>query len=184
EGYGLTETSPIVTANPMTKGKAGTVRKVLPNLEVKIADDGEVLVKGPSITSGYYNDPEETADSFEGDWFKTGDVGEFDEEGYLKIIDRKKRILLLSSGMNVAPHPIENAINESVYNAQLLIIGDNRNYIIAIINPEFDSLTKWAKRKGIKEENLEKLSSDPAVKKMLEKEVNRLTERFTNYSQP
>src|SRR5690625_1248075 len=140
EGYGLTETSPIVTANPMTKGKAGTVGKVLQNLEVIIAGDGAVLVRGPSITQGYYNDPDETADSFDDDWFKTGDIGEFDEEGYLKIIDRKKRILVLSTGMNVAPQPIENAINESAYIAQSLVIGDNRNYVLTIINPEFESL--------------------------------------------
>lgn len=184
EGYGLTETSPIVTANPMTKGKAGTVGKVLPNLEVKINADGEVLVKGPSITSGYYNDPEETVEAFDGDWFKTGDIGEFDEEGYLKIIDRKKRILVLTTGMNVAPQPIENAMNESVYIAQSLIIGENRNYIIAIINPEFESLITWAERKGIKEKDMQKLSRDPDVKKMLEEEVFRLTKRFTNYSQP
>lgn len=184
EGYGLTETSPIVTANPMTKGKAGTVGKVLPNIDVKIASDGEILVKGPSITEGYYNDPEETAESFDGDWFKTGDVGEFDEEGYLKILDRKKRILVLSTGMNVAPQPIENAMNESSYIAQSLVIGEDRNYILAIINPEFESLFEWAKRKGIKESDPKKLCHNPQVKEMLEREVYRLTERFTNYSQP
>lgn len=184
EGYGLTETSPIVTANPMTKGKVGTVGKVLPNLEVKIAHDGEVLVRGPSITQGYYNDPEETADSFEDDWFKTGDIGEFDGEGYLKIIDRKKRILVLSTGMNVAPQPIENAINESAYIAQSLVIGDNRNYVLTIINPEFESLVQWAKREGITETNHKQLCENSQVKEMLEKEVFRLTERFTNYAQP
>lgn len=184
EGYGLTETSPIITANPMTRGKAGTVGKVLPNIEVKIAHDGEILVKGPSITSGYYRDPEETKASFEGDWFKTGDIGQFDEEGYLKILDRKKRILVLSTGMNVAPQPIENAINESAYIAQSLIIGEDRNYILAVINPEFESLVEWAKRKGIKETDYHQLCANPKVKAMLEQEVFRLTERFTNYSQP
>lgn len=184
EGYGLTETSPIVTANPMTRGKAGSVGKVLPNLEVKIAEDGEILVKGPSITSGYYNDPEETEASFEGDWFKTGDIGEFDEEGYLKILDRKKRILVLSTGMNVAPQPIENAMNESPYIAQSLVIGEDRNYILAIINPEFEALLEWAKRNGIKETERQQLCANPKVKAMLEQEVFRLTERFTNYSQP
>lgn len=184
EGYGLTETSPIITVNPMTKGKAGTVGKVLPNLDVKIAADGEVLVKGPSITQGYYNDPEETEESFDGDWFKTGDIGEFDEEGYLKILDRKKRILVLSTGMNVAPQPIENAINESAYIAQSLIIGEDRNYILSIINPEFEGLFDWAKREGIKESDPEKLCKHPKVKEMLEQEVYRLTKQFTNYSQP
>lgn len=184
EGYGLTETSPIVSANPMTKGKAGTVGKVLPNLDVKIASDGEILVKGPSVTEGYYNDPKETEESFDGKWFKTGDIGEFDEEGYLKILDRKKRILVLSTGMNVAPQPIENAMNESAYIAQSLVIGEDRNYILSIINPEFESLFQWAKRKGIEETDPKKLCQHPKVKAMLEKEVFRLTERFTNYSQP
>src|SRR5690625_6702368 len=101
----------------MLRAKVGTVGKVLPNLELKIADDGEILVQGPSITQGYYNDQEETEKSFEGKWFKTGDVCEFDEEGYLKIIDRKKRMLILSIGMNVSYSPIDSKINE------ILIIG-------------------------------------------------------------
>lgn len=184
EGYGLTETSPIVTANPMTKGKAGTVGKVLPNIDVKIASDGEILVKGPSITQGYYNDPEETEEAFEGEWFKTGDIGEFDDEGYLKILDRKKRILVLSTGMNVAPQPIENAINESAYIAQSLVIGDDRNYIVCIINPEFESLVQWAKREGIEEASHKALCENVKVKEMLGQEVFRLTEKFTNYAQP
>src|SRR5699024_11725260 len=107
EGYDLTETSSIISCNPMLRAKVCTVCKVLPNLELKIADDGEILVQGPSITQGYYNNQKETEKSFEGNWFKTGDVGELDEEGYLKIIDRKKRLLILSTGMNVAPAPIE-----------------------------------------------------------------------------
>lgn len=184
EGYGLTETSPIVTANPMTKGKAGTVGRVIPNVDVKIASDGEILVKGPSITKGYYNDPEETAEAFDGEWFKTGDVGDFDEDGYLKILDRIKRILVLSTGMNVAPQPIENAINESAYIAHSLVIGEDRNYILSIINPEFDSLFEWARREGIEAKDQQTLCEHPKVKAMLESEVFRLTERFTNYSQP
>lgn len=184
EGYGLTETSPIITANPMIRGKVGTVGKVLPNLEVKIADDGEVLVRGPSITKGYYNNPEETKESFEGDWFKTGDVGELDSTGYLKIIDRKKRLLVLSTGMNVAPQPIENAINESAYISQSLVIGDNRKYVLCLINPEYESLIPWAKQNGITASTKEELSQHSKVKQMLEKEVRKLTGKFTNYAQP
>src|SRR5690625_7794068 len=99
----------------MLRDKVGTVGKVLSNLELKIADDGEILVQGPSITQGYYNNQKETEKSFEGKWFKTGDVGELDEEGYLKIIDRKKRLLILSTGMNVAPAQIESKINECIF---------------------------------------------------------------------
>src|SRR5690625_4574666 len=184
EGYGLTETSPIISTNPMIRAKVGTVGKVLPNLQVKIADDGEILVKGPSITQGYYNDPEETADSFEGDWFKTGDVGSFDEDGYLKILDRKKRILVLSTGMNVAPAPIESSINESVYISQSLIIGDNRKYVICLVNPEYDILIPWAQKEGINTDSKEEMCKDPVIQNLLNKEVSKLTKNFTNYNQP
>lgn len=184
EGYGLTETSPIISTNPMIRAKVGTVGKVLPNLEVKIAIDGEILVRGPSITQGYYNDPEETAEAFIDDWFKTGDVGEFDEDGYLKIIDRKKRLLVLSTGMNVAPAPIESTINESVYIGQSLVVGDNRKYVICLINPEYDILIPWAKRQGIDTTDKEALCNDPVIQKVLKDEVARLTKKFTNYAQP
>ncbi len=184
EGYGLTETSPIISTNPMVRSKAGTVGRVLPNLEVKIADDGEILVKGPSITQGYYNDPEETAESFIGEWFKTGDIGDFDEDGYLRILDRKKRLLVLSTGMNVAPAPIESSINESVYIGQSIVVGDNEKYVIALVNPEFETLIPWAEKKGVNTTNKEALCSDPVVVKMITKEVTRLTKKFTNYAQP
>ena len=184
EGYGLTETSPIISVNPMIRGKVGTVGKVLPNLEVKLDSDGEILVRGPSITQGYYNDPEETEEAFDGDWFKTGDIGELDDDGYLKIIDRKKRILVLSTGMNVAPQPIENAINESPYIAQSLVIGEDRNYVICIINPEYETLVEWAKRNGIDASPKEKICEHPKVIELLENEVFNATKGFTNYAQP
>ena len=184
EGYGLTETSPIISTNPMVCAKVGTVGRVLPNLDVKIAEDGEILVKGPSITQGYYNDPEETVKSFEGEWFKTGDIGDFDEDGYLKILDRKKRLLILSTGMNVAPAPIESAINESVYIGQSLVVGDNRKYIITLVNPEFETLIPWARKKGITTEDKKELCNDPVVQKFLNKEVMESTSKFTNYAQP
>lgn len=184
EGYGLTETSPVISTNPHVRAKVGTIGRVLPNLEVKIADDGEILVRGPSITQGYYKDPEETAAAFEGDWFKTGDIGEFDEDGYLKIIDRKKRIFVLSTGMNVAPASVENAINESPYIGQTLAIGDNRKYIVALVNPDFEILTAWAKEKGVDTDNLEEMCKDPVVQKLIKKEVTKLTKKLSNYAQP
>lgn len=184
EGYGLTETSPIISTNPMIRAKVGTVGKILPNLEVKIADDGEILVRGPSITQGYYNDPEETANSFEGDWFKTGDVGSFDEDGYLKIVDRKKRLLILSTGMNVAPAPIESSINESVYISQSLVIGDNRKYVICLVNPEYETLIPWAKKKGMNIDVKKEMCEEPSIQKLLNQEVSRLTKNFTNYNRP
>src|SRR5699024_5320313 len=175
EGYGLTETSPIISTNPMIRAKVGTVGKILPNLEAKIAEDGEILVRGPSITKGYYNDPEATEKAFIDNWFKTGDIGDFDKDGYLKIIDRKKRLLILSTGMNVAPAPIESAINESVYVSQSLVVGDNKKYVISLVNPEFETLIPWAKRKGIHIDDKASLCRDPAVQKLLNKEVSKFT---------
>lgn len=184
EGYGLTETSPIISCNPMLRAKVGTVGKVLPNLELKIADDGEILVQGPSITQGYYNNQKETEKSFEGKWFKTGDVGELDEEGYLKIIDRKKRLLILSTGMNVAPAPIESKINESIFIAQTLILGDNQKYVTALINLDYETLIPWAQKQGINTENKEALSRDPLVQKLINDDIVELTKEFTNYAKP
>src|SRR5699024_9277672 len=161
EGYGLTETSPIITTNPMIRAKAGTVGKALPNLEVKLAEDGEILVRGPSITKGYYNDPEATEKAFIDNWFKTGDIGAFDKDGYSKLIDRQKRLLILSTWMNVAPAPIESAIKESVYVSQSLVVGDNKKYVISLVNPEFESLIPWAKRKGIHIDDKAALCRDP-----------------------
>ena len=185
EGYGLTETSPIVSTNPMLEARIGTVGRVLPHTDVMIAEDGEVLVKGPSVTQGYYKDEEETKGTFTEDgWFKTGDIGDFDERGYLRILDRKKRILVLSTGMNVAPAPIESAINESSYIGQTLVVGDNEKYILALINPEYVALNEWATKRNLKFNSNEELSQLPEVKEMYEKEVERLTKRFSNYSQP
>lgn len=184
EGYGLTETSPIITTNPHEKARIGTVGRVLPNIEVKIAEDGEVLVQGPSITKGYYNDPEKTAEAFIDGWFKTGDIGEFDEYGYLKILDRKKRISVLTTGMNVAPAPIESALNESRYIGQSLVVGDNRKYVLALINPEFETLIAWAKHKGVKFADNKSLCAHPEIQKKFEIEVEKMTKRFSPYSRP
>lgn len=184
EGYGLTETSPVVSANPMTRAKVGTVGKVLPNLDLKIAKDGEVLVRGPSIMKGYYNNPKATQEAFEGGWFHTGDVGELTEEGYLKIIDRKKRILVLTTGMNVAPQPVESSINESRYIAQSLIIGDNRKYVICLINPDYENLLPWAERNGIPTDSLQTVCRHEKVQQLIESEVARLTKQFARYAQP
>lgn len=184
EGYGLTETAPVITTNPMLRAKAGTVGKVLPNLHVTLANDGEVLVKGPSITQGYYNNQKETAKTFEGDWYKTGDIGKFDEDGYLKIIDRKKRILVLTTGKNVAPQPVENAINESSYIEQSVVIGDKRKYVICAVNPDYENLVPWAKRNGIESEGYEEICSQQKVVDLLESEVKQQCVPFAKFEQP
>jgi len=184
EGYGLTETAPVISTNPMVRAKAGTVGKVLPNLEVKIAPDGEILVRGPSVMKGYYKNEQATAEAFDGDWLKTGDLGELDEDGYLRIIDRKKRILVLSTGKNVAPQPVENAMNESRYIEYSLLVGDRRKYVIALIKPDYEELFSWAKNNGIEEETYDGLLRHEAVQQLLKGEVERQTAPFADFEKP
>lgn len=184
EGYGLTETSPVITTNPMLRAKAGTVGKVMPNLDVRIAEDGEVLVRGPSVMKGYYNNEEATANTFDGDWLYTGDIGELDDENYLKIIDRKKRILVLSTGKNVAPQLLENAINESSFIEQSILIGDKKKYTISLVNPDFENLLPWAERNGIKSESKAEICQHNIVKDLFQNEVERHTKSFADFEKP
>ncbi|NHM29235.1 AMP-dependent synthetase/ligase [Neobacillus terrae] len=183
EGYGLTETSPVICVNPMSRSKVGTVGKPLPNLDIHIAKDGEVLIKGPSVMKGYYQDEEATAAQFKDGWFLTGDIGALDEDGFLKIIDRKKRIIVLTTGKNVAPQPVENAINQSIYIGNSLLVGQNKKYVIALITPSIETLIPWAKRKGLTGEPSEIIKSKE-VHRFLSKEVERFTQHFAKHEQP
>ena len=184
EGYGLTETAPVITTNPMVRAKIGTVGKVLPNLEVKIAEDGEILVRGPSVMIGYYNDEEATKQAFAGDWFKTGDIGSLDKDGYLRIIDRKKRILVLSTGKNVAPQPIENAICESPYIEYALVVGDRKKYVIVLIKPDFEQLMQWVERQNMLHPHRETLVQHEKVQQLLLQEVKEKIKNFAGFEQP
>ena len=149
EGYGLTETSPVLTSNTETDLRFGTVGKPIFNVEIKIADDGEILAKGPNIMKGYYKNDEATAKSIDSEgWFCTGDIGEFDDDGFLKITDRKKSLIVTSGGKNIAPAPLENALITSVYIEQVVAVGDKRNYISALITPNFEALEGYLKSKG------------------------------------
>ncbi|MCM3765027.1 long-chain fatty acid--CoA ligase [Neobacillus niacini] len=183
EGYGLTETSPVVCTNPMVRSKVGTVGKPLPNLEIKIAEDGEVIVKGPSVMKGYYKDDEATAETFRDGWFLTGDIGSIDEEGYLKIVDRKKRIIVLTTGKNVAPQPVENAMTQSLYINHAVLIGQDKKYVIALITPSLENLLPWAKQKGLTAD-INQLLKEPAVQQLLTKEVAKFTSKFARHEQP
>ncbi|HLY97650.1 MAG TPA: long-chain fatty acid--CoA ligase [Candidatus Angelobacter sp.] len=150
EGYGLTETSPVISSNRRTNNKMGTVGKPVENVQVKIAEDGEVLVKGPTVFKGYWNMPEETRAAFTPDgWFQTGDIGQLDGDGFLQITDRKKELIKTSGGKFIAPQPIENALKNNVLIAQAAMIGDKRKFASVIISPNFPLLEDWARANGL-----------------------------------
>ena len=178
EGYGLTETSPLVSANRPEWFKFGTVGQPVKGVEVKIADDGEILVRGPNVLQGYYNKPKETSEAIDADgWFHTGDIGKFDEDNFLTITGRKKELLVLANGKKVAPQPIENRMKESAYITQIILLGDKENTISALIVPSFERIKDWAKECCIDfsyEDNSE-LVHHPEVNSLIRREIQRLS---------
>jgi long-chain acyl-CoA synthetase len=150
EGYGLTETSPVIALNSPVKQRMGSVGVPMPNIELKLAEDGELLVRGPSIFSGYWQKPAATAECFDAEgWFRTGDIARLDADGFLYITDRKKELLKTSGGKLVAPQPIENKLKNSVLVAEAALVGDKHKFICALIAPNFTALEAWAQREGI-----------------------------------
>ncbi len=150
EGYGLTETSPVIALNNQQAYRVGSVGKVLPNLEVKLAEDGELLVRGPSIFSGYWHKPEQTAEAFTSKgWFQTGDIAQMDADGFLFITDRKKELLKTSGGKMIAPQPIENQLKANVLVGQACVVGDRHKFAAVLLSPNFIALEAWVKAKGI-----------------------------------
>ena len=184
EGYGLTETSPVITVNPFSRARIGTVGLPLPNLEVSIAEDGEIWVRGPNVMQGYYRNEKATSEQFEEGWLKTGDLGEINEDGYLKITDRKKRILILSTGKNVSPQPVENAICASLYVNQCCLIGHERKYTTVLIEPDFEQLVPWAKKNNLPVDSFEKLTESEEVKALLQDEIKQAVKNFPRFEQP
>jgi long-chain acyl-CoA synthetase len=186
EGYGLTETAPLLSINTPQDFKFGTVGRPVAETEVRIDElTGEILARGPQIMQGYLNQPSETARVIDRDgWFHTGDIGEIDEDGRIRITDRLKNILVLANGKNVAPAPMEIALLTSKYIAQVLILGDNEPYTGALIVPDYDEVGTWAAANGIAEMPPAQLSEERAVIKLVEAEVRRLLEPFAIYERP
>jgi long-chain acyl-CoA synthetase len=164
EGYGLTETSPIIALNTPLHQRMGSVGMPMPNLELKLADDGELLVRGPSVFAGYWNKPAATTGGFNQDgWFQTGDIGHFDQDGFLFITDRKKELLKTSGGKLVAPQPIENKLMISPFVAQAALVGDTHKFISVLLSPNFAMLDEWALEQGIRTSSHAELVADSRV---------------------
>ena len=182
EGYGLTETSPVIAVNKPAAHKIGTVGKPLPNVEVKIAGDGEILVRGPSVFKGYWNLPEETARALEPDgWFHTGDIGHLDEEGYLSVTDRKKELVKTSGGKFIAPAPIEQKLKSNPLVGEAIVIGDKRKFPSVIIAPNFAELERWARAVGITSIDPNTLITDGRVRKLYDEIVDRLNAELAQF---
>jgi long-chain acyl-CoA synthetase len=184
EGYGLSETSPVISAN-LPESKLGTVGRPIPGVEVKIAEDGEILARGPNIMMGYWNLPEATAEAIDKDgWFHTGDIGELDSEGFLRITDRKKELIINAYGKNVAPAPIENDLKSaSPYLAQAVVIGDRRKFLSALLVPEFEALKNWAGKQGIGTADNASLVADPRVKALYKKAIDTVNAKHPSFEQ-
>ena len=182
EGYGLTETSPVLTSNTPDKIRFGYVGTKLYNVELKIAEDGEILAKGPNIMLGYYNDEESTKKAIDvNGWFHTGDIGELDRDGFLKITDRKKSLLVTSAGKNIAPAPLENAIKSSDYVDQVLVIGDKRNFISALIVPDYIIVNKYLNDIGKDDLSNEAMIDHPEVLRLFDNEIKKSMDSFSKF---
>ena len=181
EGYGLTETSPVIAVNNLEKNGRmfGTVGVVLKEVDVKIAEDGEILCRGPNVMQGYFKNPEMTAESIDKEgWFHTGDIGTMIEDRYLKITGRKKEIFKTSFGKYISPQPIENKFKESSFIDTIMVVGENQKFAGALIVPDFDYLTSWCRIKGIKYSTNAEMINNPVIKKRFQVEVDKYNKSF------
>jgi long-chain acyl-CoA synthetase len=181
EGYGLTETSPVIALNNPKAHKIGTVGKPLSNVDVRIADDAEILVRGPSVFKGYWNLPEETRNAFVDGWFKTGDIGNIDADGFLSITDRKKDLIKTSGGKFIAPQPIENSLKHNPLVAEAVVLGDKRKFPAVLIAPAFSVLEDWARARQIAFASRYQLVADPAVRTLYEKIVDDVNQNLARF---
>jgi long-chain acyl-CoA synthetase len=174
EGYGLTETSPVIAVNTPQARRVGTVGRIIPGVEVKIAEDGEILSRGPHIMKGYWNNDDATRQAIDPDgWFHTGDIGEIDADGFLKITDRKKDIIINAYGKNIAPQPLEALLKSSPYIGTPVLIGDRRKYLVALLVPNFDKLERDSKAMGVQFGSRQELIANEKVQQIYQTEIDR-----------
>ncbi len=181
EGYGLTESSPVIAANRLNDYKFGSVGKPMPGVEIKIAKDGEILAYGPNIMQGYYKNKKETEETIKGGWLHTGDIGVFDAEGFLIITDRKKHLFKTSGGKYIAPTPIENMFLASKYIDQFILIGDRRMFLSALIVPDYEALKEYADANRITYNTVDELVEMKQIYELLDKELDQFQKKLANF---
>jgi long-chain acyl-CoA synthetase len=182
EGYGLTENAPVIACNPPQRVKPGSVGRPLKNLEVRIAEDGEILTRGPSVMKGYHNNPEATAESIDSDgYLHTGDIGHLDRDGYLFITDRKKDIIVSASGKNIAPQNVENTLCLSPLIEYACVFGEGKNYLAALLSPDMEAIRDRALRQGITAQSDRELIAHPSVAEFFQAEVERANSSLAPY---
>ncbi|HTU40991.1 MAG TPA: long-chain fatty acid--CoA ligase [Candidatus Aquilonibacter sp.] len=181
EGYGLTETSPVIAVNTPVNHRIGTVGKILQNIEVRIAEDGEILVRGPSVFKGYWNRPQETENAFEDGWFKTGDIGKIDADGFLSVTDRKKELIKTSGGKFIAPQPIESSLKLNPLVGTAVVVGDKRKFACALISPNFAMLEEWARTNGVFFSSRAELVANAKVQSFYEALVETANEKLARF---
>ena len=185
EGYGLTETSPVMAVNTFQHHRLGTVGKAIPGVEIRIAPDGEIVTRGPNVMCGYFNKPEATAEAIDGEgWFHTGDIGMLDADGFLSITDRKKDLIVTAGGKNIAPQPIENLAKASKFVATAVMIGDRRPFPVMLVVPNASQVKGWAEHKGLPGGELEQLLGIPEVRQKIEREVRVTLRDLAQFEMP
>ena len=184
EGYGLTETTPTLTINRPDAFRFGTVGRAIEGVELRIAEDGEILARGPNVAQGYFKRPEATAEAWDAEgWFHTGDIGELSEDGFLRITDRKKDLIKTSGGKYVAPQNVENLLKTQRHVSQAVVIGDNRKYCVALITLDLDEVRSWAREQGVPDDDPATLAGHPKVRELLDGEIQAVNRHLASYEQ-